>query len=102
MQSIDHATIRLRNLACGIEEGMRLPLWADYAINERGPLTGDIAAGSNTLTRAQGSFPAIGERLDFPLLPTGTYVTAVDPTARTIRFSNANTTGRSYTDYTII
>ncbi|HLX66929.1 MAG TPA: hypothetical protein VKR41_08025 [Puia sp.] len=102
IQRIDQDTVYLRNLAVGIREGMRLALWTDYYLMALGPFTGDIAAGSNTITRVQGRFPLVGERLDIPMLANGSYVTAVDTAARTIRFSTANTGGRSFTDHTFI
>jgi hypothetical protein len=102
IQRIDHDTVRLRNIACGMRDGMRLPLWIDYYVMETPPMTGDIAAGSNTITRVQGRFPVPGERLDIPMLPNGSYVTAVDPLAKTIRFSTANTSGKSFSDQTFI
>jgi hypothetical protein len=98
--SVSHDTIRLRNLAYGIREGMQLPLWMDYYVNEKSPLTGDIAAGSNRMTRVQGIFPDVGERLDIPMLPSGSYITAIDHLAWTISFSNPNSSGRSYQDHT--
>jgi hypothetical protein len=102
IQQIDHDTVRIRNLACGIREGMRLALWTDYYVMETGPFTGDIAAGSNTITRVQGRFPSIGERLDIPMLANGSYVTAIDAAAKTIRFSTANTSGKSFSDQTFL
>src|ERR1700744_894855 len=36
------------------------------------------------------------------MLAPGTYVAAVDPAARTIRFSTSNQSGRSFYDYTFI
>jgi hypothetical protein len=102
IKKIGHDTVYLRNLAYGIREGMQLSLWSDYYIAQKGPLTGDIAAGSNKLINVQGQFPAAGERIDIPMLPTGAYVTQVDPAARTVTFSHPNNSGRSYTDYTFI
>ena len=102
IQRIDHDTVRLRNLAYGMREGARLPMWADYYVMAMAPFTGDIAAGSNTLTRVQGRFPVIGERLDIPMLATGTFVTATDTAAKTIRLSTSNTSGQSFLDYTFI
>jgi hypothetical protein len=92
----------LRNLAYGIREGMKLVLWTDYYVMAMAPCTGNLAAGSNTLTKVQGRFPLVGERLDMPMFASGTYVTAVDPAAKTIRFSTANASGKSYSDYTFI
>jgi hypothetical protein len=85
-----------------MREGMRLPLWADYYVMAMSPFTGDIAAGSNTITRVRGRFPVIGERLDIPMLPTGSYVTAVDTAAKTIRFSAVNGSGRSFGNLTFL
>ena len=102
VQRIDHDTVRLRNLAYGIREGMRLSVWADYYVMATAPFTGDIAAGSNTITHVQGRFPAVGERQDIPMLATGAYVTAIDTAARTVRFSTTNTSGRSFSGYTFI
>jgi Pectate lyase superfamily protein len=102
VQRIDNDTVRLRNIAYGIRDGMRLELYTDYYVMETPPFTGDIAAASNTITRVQGRFPAVGERLDIPMLANGTYVTAVDPTAKTIRFSTANASGKSFSDRTFI
>ena len=99
---ISHDTVHLANLAYGINDGMALPLWMDYYVNATSPLTGDIAAGSNTFTRVQGIFPYVGERLDMPMLPPGSYVTAIDVPAKTVRFSNSNNAGQSFTDYTCI
>jgi hypothetical protein len=102
IQKIGHDTIYLRNLAQGIYEGMSLSLWSDYYVAGTPPFTGDIAAGSNIITHAQGVLPAPGERPDIPMMPVGTYVTDQNKAAGTIRFSNANTTGRPFTDYTFI
>jgi hypothetical protein len=102
IQRIDHDTVRLRNLAVGIREGMRLTLWTDYYVMALGPFTGDIAAGSNTIAHVQGRFPLNGERLDVPMLANGSYVKAVDTAAKIIRFSTANTSGQSFCDYTFI
>jgi hypothetical protein len=101
IESIDRDIVHLRNLAYGIREGMKLSLLMDYYVYENTPFTGDMAAGSNTLTNVQGMFPVAGDRLDMPMLPTGTYVTSIDTAAKTIRFSNANTSGRSFNDYTV-
>ena len=100
--SIGHDTVYLRNIAVGIRNGMKLPLWMDYYVNEDPPFTGDIAAGSNTITHVQGTFPAVGKRPDIPMLPLGSYVTKVNQSAGTISFSNAAGPGRSYTDYTFM
>jgi len=102
VESIDHDIVHLRNLAHGIQEGMELPLWTDYYLYVKAPLTGSLEQGSRTLKNAQGAFPAVGERLDIPMLPGGTYVTAVDRAAKTVTFSNPNNTGRSYSDCTFI
>lgn len=102
IESIDHDVVHLRNLAYGIRDGMKLSLVMDYYVYQNSPFTGDIAAGSNTLTNVQGMFPVVGDRLDIPMLPSGTFVTAVDPSGKTIHFSNANNTGRSYNDYTVV
>jgi len=102
IESIDHDIVHLRNLAYGIQEGMKLSLVMDYYVYQNAPFTGDLAAGSNTLTNVQGMFPGVDDRPDMPMLPSGTYVTAVDPSARTIRFSSANNTGRSFNDYTVV
>lgn len=102
IHSINHDTVNLVNLALGINNGTALSLWTDYFINEQDLMTGDLPDKSNTLVNVQGRFPAVGERLDIPMLPTGTFVTAVNTTAKTIRFSNPNMTGQSYTDYTFI
>jgi hypothetical protein len=94
-------TVFLDNLAIGIQEGMKLPLWMDYYVDATPPFTGDIAAGSNTITHAQGTLPDVGQRPDMPMLPSGTYVTAVDPGAGTIRLSTSN--GRqSFADFTFM
>jgi len=102
ISGIDGNTVRLRNLAVGIREGMQLSLWMDYYVNNSSPFTGNLAAGDNTIEAVQGSFPAVGDRLDIPMLPSGTYVTNVDPGARTISFSTMNTTGQSFADYTFM
>ena len=102
IQSIRHDTVYLSNLAHGIREGMVLNLWMDYYVNENGAFTGDLPAGANTLVHVQGEFPAVGDRPDLPMLPTGTYVTAVNTAAKTIRFSNSNNSGQSFSDYTFI
>jgi len=102
LSRVDNGVVYLDNLALGIREGMALPLWTDYYVYANPPFTGDIATGSNTLTNVQGAFPAVGDRPDMPMLPVGTYVTAVDPAHKTIRLSNANNTGRSFTDYTFM
>lgn len=102
VESIDHDIIHLRNLAYGISEGMKLSLLMDYYVYVNSPFTGDMAAGSNTLTNVQGMFPVVGDRLDMPMLPSGTYVTAIDTSAKIIRFSNANNSGRSFNDYTVV
>jgi hypothetical protein len=102
IQRIDHDTVRLRNIAYGIRDGMRLALWSDYYVMAYGPFTGDMAAGAKVITHVQGRFPHVGERLDIPMLPVGTYVTAFDTAAKTIRFSTANTSGKSFPDYTFI
>jgi len=102
IQRIDQDTVRLRNVAYGIREGMRLALWSDYYVMEMAPFTGDIAAGSNLITHVQGRFPLVGERLDIPMLANGSYVTALDTAAKTIWFSTANTSVRSFSDHTFI
>jgi hypothetical protein len=102
IESIDHDIVHLRNLAYGIQEGMKLSLIMDYYVYENSPFTGDMAAGSNTLTNVQGLLPAAGDRLDMPMLPSGTYVTVIDTSAKTVRFSNANNTGRSFDDFTVL
>jgi hypothetical protein len=102
VQSIDHDTVRLRQLAYGMREGIKLELWLDYYVNNSSPFTGDLAAGSNTLVHVQGSFPGVGERPDLPMLPIGAFVTAVDHTAGTVSFSMPNSTGESFKDYTFI
>ncbi len=79
---------------------MKLNLWLDYYVYENPPFTGDLAGGSNTLTKVQGELPAVGDRPDIPMLPVGSYVTAVDPAAKTIRFSNSNSLRQSFPDYT--
>lgn len=99
---IDHDTVRLRNLAYGIREGMKLSVYGDYYVMANAAFTGDIAAGSNTITHVQGWFPHVGERPDIPMLAEGSYVTAIDTAKKTIRFSTANTSGRSFADQTFI
>lgn len=100
IQRIDHDTVRLRNLAIGIREDMKLALWADYYVMASAAFTGDMAAGSNTITRVQGRFPTAGERLDIPLLVNGCYVTAVNTAAKTIQFSCNNNSQKSLSDQT--
>ncbi|HVS96266.1 MAG TPA: glycosyl hydrolase family 28-related protein [Puia sp.] len=102
VSDIDGSTVHLRNLALGIREGMRLNLWLDYYVNNSSPFTGNLAAGDNTIEAVQGAFPAVGERLDIPMLPSGTYVTHINPAAKTISVSTTNTTGQSFTDYTFM
>lgn len=102
IQSIQHDTVYLSNLAYGIQEGMTLNLWMDYYVTENGAFTGDMAAGSDSMMNVQGQFPAVGKRPDIPMLPPGSYVTAINAAAKTIRFSNPNNSGRSYSDYTFI
>jgi hypothetical protein len=102
IQRIDNGIVYLDNLAIGIHEGMNLSLWADYYVYANPPFTADIAAGSNILTNAQGVLPSVGDRPDMPMVPTGAYVTAVDPAHKTIRLSAANNTGRAFIDYTFI
>lgn len=103
IKSINHDTVHLDNLVCsGIQEGMKLRLWADYYVNTSPPFTGDLAAGSNTVVHVQGIFPSVGSRPDMPMIPSGSYVTAVDPGAGTIRFSNSNRSTRSFTHYTFM
>lgn len=102
VQEIGHDTVRLRDLAYGMEEGMKLPLWLDYYVNNSAPFTGDLAAGSNILLHVQGTFPGLGERPDAPMFPIGTYVTAVDAAAKTVSFSMPNSTGENFRDYTFI
>ncbi|MDO6434171.1 glycosyl hydrolase family 28-related protein [Flavitalea sp. BT771] len=99
---IDHDMVYLDNLAMGIHDGMALELYTDYYVYCNPPFTGDIAAGSNTLTNVQGVFPAVGERPDLPMMPVGTYVTAVDPGKKTVSLSTTNNTGRSFSDYTFV
>ncbi|HVU57463.1 MAG TPA: glycosyl hydrolase family 28-related protein [Puia sp.] len=103
IQRIDHDQVFLGNLAYGMREGMTQSLWADYYVYANPPFTGDLAAGSNTLVNVQGDvLPLVGSRPDMPMLPTGTYVVSVDPAHRSIRFSNTNTTGHSFTDFTFM
>lgn len=102
IKSINGDTVRLINLAYGIQEGMQLELWADYYVNTSSPFTGDLAAGSHTLEHVQGVFPSVGGRPDLPMLPSGTYVTAVDVQAGKVSFSNSNQSNRSYKSYTFI
>lgn len=100
IQNIGHDTVYLRNIAVGIHDGMALGLVSDYYVRAAPPFTGDMAAGSNMITRVQGILPAVGERPDIPMTPVGTYVTAIDKAAGTIRLSNLNTSGQSFKDYT--
>jgi len=100
IRSIAHDTVNLANLAYGINNGMALSLWADYFVNEHAQMTGDLAAENNTLINVQGRFPAVGERLDIPMMPSGSFVTAANSAARTVSFSNPNMSGQSFTDYT--
>ena len=102
VQRIAHDTVWLRNLACGINEGMRLPLYSDYYVMTTAPFTGDIAAGSNTINHVQGRLPAVGDRPDMPMMATGTFVSAVDTAAKAIRLSTSNTSGKSFPDHTFI
>ena len=102
IRSIADDTVTLANLAYGINNGMSLSLWTDYFVNEQEQMTGDLAAGSNTLVNVQGRFPAVGERLDIPMIPSGSFVTAVNTVGRKVSFSNPNMSGRSFTDYTFI
>jgi len=102
IKSISHDTVRLINLAYGMQEGMKLDLWADYYVNTSAPFTGDLAAGSNTLEHVQGIFPSVGDRPDMPMLPSGTYVTSVDARAGKVSFSNPNQSHRSYISYTFM
>jgi hypothetical protein len=102
ISSIAHDTVNLANLAYGINNGMVLSLWTDYFVNEHEQMTGDLAAGSNTLVNVQGRFPGLGERLDIPMMPSGSFVTASNTAARTVSFSNPNLSGQSFTDYTFI
>lgn len=99
---ISNNVVRLRNLALGIREGMRLSLWMDYYVNNSSPFTGNLAAGDNTIESVQGTFPAAGDRLDIPMLPSGAYVMNVDKSAKTITLSLPNMTGQSFTDYTFM
>ncbi|HWK05481.1 MAG TPA: glycosyl hydrolase family 28-related protein [Puia sp.] len=99
---IDHDTVRLANLANGINDGIALRLWTDYYVNATPPLTGDIADGSNVLVNVQGEYPSVGDRLDIPMLPVGSYITSANEAAKTISFSNSNNTGLSFKDYTFI
>jgi len=94
-------TVFLDYLAVGIQTGMKLPLWMDYFVDATPPFTGDIAAGSNTIIHAQGMLPYVGQRPDMPMLPSGTYVTAVDARAGTIRLSTMNK-HQSFTDFTFM
>lgn len=102
IQRLDHDTIRLINLAYGIQEGMQLELWADYYVNETAPFTGNLAVGSNTVEQVQGTFPSVNDRPDMPMMPSGSYVTAVDVKAKKIRFSNTNKSSHSFTSYTFM
>ena len=102
VERIDHDTIRLRELAYGMREGIKLTLWLDYYVNNSAPFTGDLAAGSNTLVHVQGTLPGVGERPDAPMFPTGAFVTSVDPAAKTVSFSMPNGSGMSFRDYTFI
>ncbi|HEY4290098.1 MAG TPA: glycosyl hydrolase family 28-related protein [Puia sp.] len=102
IQEIRHDTVLLTNVAYGIRNGMTLHLWMDYFVNENAFFTGDIAAGSNTFRNVQGAFPSVGDRPDIPILPAGSYVTEINPSARTISFSNANNSTRSFMDQTIV
>lgn len=102
VERVDHDTVRLRQLAYGMREGMKLELWLDYYVYNSAPFTGDLPAGSKTLVHVQGTLPGVGERPDAPMFPTGTYVTAVDPVAKTVTFSMANSTGMAFRDYTFI
>lgn len=102
VESIGHDTVRLRQLAYGMQEGMKLELWLDYYVNNSAPFTGDLAVGSTILQHVQGTLPGVGERPDAPMFPTGTFVTAVDAAAKTVTFSMANSTGTTFRDYTFI
>lgn len=94
-------TVFLDYLAIGIHEGMKLSLWMDYYVDAAAPFTGDIAPGSNTIVHAQGALPNVGQRPDMPMMPSGTFVTAVDPKAGIVRLSTSN--GRqSFTDFTFM
>ncbi len=102
IQRIGHDTVYLQSLAYGIGEGMALHLYMNYFVNEEAPFTGDLAAGSNTIEHVQGVFPPVGSRPDIPMLPAGSYVTAINTAAGTISFSSSNKTRRSFADYTFI
>lgn len=102
VRQIGHDTVYLQNTAYGIRDGMTLPLYMTWFVNEEAPFTGNIAAGSNTIQQVQGIFPAPGSRPDIPMVPSGTFVVAVDPAAKTIRLSNASTSRRNFNDYTFI
>lgn len=102
IRQIGHDTVYLQNIAYGIRDGMKQPLYMTYFVNEEAPFTGNLAAGSNTIEQVQGYFPAAGARPDIPMVPAGTYVVATDPTAKTIRLSNASASRRSFNDYTFI
>jgi hypothetical protein len=102
IRDIGHDTVYLDNLAVGINEGMSLRLWMDYFVNEKAPFTGDIAAGSNTITHVQGVFPVVGDRPDIPMLLPGSYVTAANPSAGVISFSTPSISAHDYKDYTFM
>ncbi len=96
---VDHGTVYLDNLAIGLNEGMSLSLWMDYFVNEKGAFAGNVAQGTNTITNVRGVFPLVGERPDMPMFPTGTYVTAVDQSTKTITLSAPGSLARSFSDF---
>jgi hypothetical protein len=102
ISAIGHDTVYLRNIAVGIHNGMSLSVWVDYYVNQNGPFTGNIKSSSNTITDVQGVFPAVGERPDIPMVPIGTFVTAVNRSNATVTLSNVNIQSQSFYHYTFM
>ena len=102
IRAIGHDTVYLQSTAYGIRDGMTLPLYMTYFVNEDAPFTGNLAAGSNIIEQVQGYFPAVGTRPDIPMVPEGTYVVSTDRTAKTIRLSNTNASRHGFNDYTFL
>ena len=73
-------TIKLDQVSIdALDTNISLNLYADYFVINKGILTGDITKGSNLITNAelQQSNLNVGDRLDIPAFPNGTYVSAI-------------------------
>ena len=77
---IKNDTIRLDEVSIDAPDtNASIILYADYVVYNKGIISGNIAYGSNLITKAelQQSDLQTGDRLDIPAFPNGVFVTAI-------------------------